>query len=155
MNDIFIVPLTNSEAICLIDAEDAPRVMQKTWYYCRGTRYVRASSRFGRVLLHKFVKDVGDNLTDHINRNVFDNRKSNLRPATHSLNAYNAAKFSNTTSKYKGVSYRKDSGKWRARIQINRTNIALGVFLTEQEAALAYNKKALEIWGEEAILNVI
>lgn len=56
-------------------------------------------------------------------------------------------------SKYRGVSPFEGSrkNKWKARI---RSDI-IGYFETEIEAALAYNKAAVKIFGDSAILNVI
>jgi hypothetical protein len=54
-----------------------------------------------------------------------------------------------------GVDWNKDKVKWRARLQTNGKAAHLGWFITEEEAALAYNKKAMEIHGEFARLNII
>jgi AP2-like factor, euAP2 lineage len=58
---------------------------------------------------------------------------------------------------YKGVIYIKNKtmDKWRACIKINGKRISLGRYLTEKEAAIAYNKKAIELFGEFACLNSI
>jgi group I intron endonuclease len=61
----------------------------------------------------------------------------------------------NTSSSYIGVSYRKDCKKWAADIGFERKRIHIGVFETENDAARAYNIKALELYGENAILNII
>lgn len=60
-----------------------------------------------------------------------------------------------TSSKYKGVHWRKDINKWVARISHRNKRIHLGCFDDEREAAKAYNEKALELWGEFARLNEI
>lgn len=59
-----------------------------------------------------------------------------------------------TSSQYKGISYNKKTNKWRARIICNGNEIHIGVFPTEEEAVIAYNKKAIELFGEEAKLNI-
>jgi group I intron endonuclease len=56
---------------------------------------------------------------------------------------------------YVGVTKRKESKKWRSRIGINGGRIDLGLFDTPEEAAEAYNKKAIELYGENAKLNII
>ena len=43
--------------------------------------------------------------------------------------------------------------QWKARIKKNRTTIYLGQFITKEEAAKAYDTKAIEFWGEQAITN--
>ena len=55
---------------------------------------------------------------DHVNGNRDDNRAANLRQATRSNNLQNATKLrSNNTSGVKGVSIRKDTGKWTVRLR--------------------------------------
>lgn len=50
-------------------------------------------------------------------------------------------KQSNKTSKYKGVSWHKNNKKWVSQIQINGIKKCLGYFMTEEEAANAYQKE--------------
>jgi group I intron endonuclease len=59
------------------------------------------------------------------------------------------------SSQYIGVGFCKSLSKWRARICLNGKSIALGNFNNEIDAALAYNAKSFELFGEEAILNEI
>ena len=88
---------------------------------------------------------------DHIDNNRLNNKVNNLRWATHQQNIMNKSKGSKrTTSIYKGVW--KETA-WRAGIKYNAKTIHLGSFKTEDEAARAYNAKALELFGEFAKLN--
>ena len=111
------------------------------------------------ILLHRIVMCVVNDrskIVDHINGNTFDNRKCNLRIVNRNQNVWNRSKQnSKTTSKYKGVSYRKDISKWHSRIKFNYKLIHLGHFKNEVDAALAYNNKATELFGEYAKLNII
>ncbi len=59
------------------------------------------------------------------------------------------------TSKYRGVTFYFQTNRWTAQISYNKVYYRLGYFATEKEAALAYNKKALELLGDKAILNKI
>lgn len=54
-------------------------------------------------------------------------------------------------SKYKGVSFA--AKKWRAHIRYKYKKYAIGVFDTEEEAAIAYNVVAQFIMGDYAYLN--
>lgn len=45
--------------------------------------------------------------------------------------------------------------KWKAGIETNNKHICIGRFYTEKEAAIAYNKKAVELFGEYAKINKI
>ena len=59
------------------------------------------------------------------------------------------------SSKYKGVCWDKSRNKWLANTQFNRKSIFIGYYDIEEDAALAYNKKATELFGEFACLNEI
>jgi hypothetical protein len=54
-----------------------------------------------------------------------------------------------------GVSWYTRIGKWTAQIQKNKKKIFMGYFENEHEAAIAYNVKAVELFGEFANLNKI
>ena len=89
---------------------------------------------------------------DHINRVKHDNRIENLRSCDHVPNCGNTAP---RVHKYKGVTFCKATGKWRAQISPNGGHRCLGRHATIEEAALAYNIAATEFYGEFAYLNVI
>ena len=94
---------------------------------------------------------------DHINGDTTDNRFSNLREANQVKNGVNRGKPSNNTSGFKGVSWHKQGKGWAAQLGIRvdgaRSKIHLGLFDTPEEAARAYDEKALELHGEFAKLN--
>jgi len=84
---------------------------------------------------------------DHINRNPIDNRLSNLRLATQSENARNCTLYKSSTTRLKGVSFFKQSAKWKATIGINNKHIHLGLFQTKGLAAVAYAKASIRYHG--------
>lgn len=91
---------------------------------------------------------------DHKNRIKSDNRWDNLREVTQSQNTINSIKYKkNATSKHKGVDF--DRNKYRARIYKDGKSINLGRYDTEEEAAIVYNNKAKELFGNYASLNNI
>jgi len=92
---------------------------------------------------------------DHINGVRNDNRVVNLREATNAENLRNRKLQVGGSSKYKGVHWFKRDCNWRARITISGKRIHLGIYHNEEEAALAYNKAALEYFGEYAKINII
>lgn len=75
---------------------------------------------------------------DHINGNKADNRIENLREATRTQNNFNKDNFKGT-SQYKGVYYRKDTNKWAAQYWYEGKRYGLGCYLTEIDAAKAYD----------------
>lgn len=109
-----------------------------------------------RVLMEHWYGDISGKIIDHINHNKLDNRKENLRFVTRQQNSANMQKkIAKASSKYKGVCYVGYKNKpWRMSIKINGKRTQLS-FATEEEAALEYNKRALEAFGSYAKLNVI
>jgi hypothetical protein len=95
---------------------------------------------------------------DHINGDGLDNRLENLRICRNGQNHFNMRKYQYqeiTTSQYKGVCLHKTSGLWHARINVSGKCISLKYFKSEIEAARAYNKAAIQYYGEFASLNII
>ena len=93
---------------------------------------------------------------DHIDGKAkLNNTITNLRWATSLEQQGNTTKQLNTSSQYKGVSWKKKNRKWAAAITIHGKQTHLGYFNNEEEAALAYNKAAMERFGEFAKPNVI
>jgi hypothetical protein len=107
------------------------------------------------VRLHRLIMDAPEGLlVDHRNGDSFDNRRSNLRLATHSQNQYNRRKSKNTSSKFKGVYFRKNRGKWVAYINnVAGEKLWLGQFDAEIEAARVYDEAARKYRGEFASPN--
>jgi hypothetical protein len=91
-------------------------------------------------------------IVDHRDRNGLNNTKQNLRLATRSQNNCNTM-HRRGSSKYRGVSREKETGKWKCKICFNGICIYLGLFEAEEDAARAYDKAAKELHGEFASLN--
>lgn len=90
---------------------------------------------------------------DHHDGDKQNNKFSNLRPATSSLNKYNIPLKSNNTSGFKGVHYCKSKRRFTAQIQVNGKYVHLGRFKTAEEAARVYDAAAIEAVGEFALTN--
>jgi len=120
-------------------------------------RMTRENDKRFMLLMHRVVMNAPKGVeVDHINGNLLDNRRENLRLVTRSQNNMNRhVKKSGTTSQYKGVCYRHIPKRWKAYIKINRKQIHLGYFSTEKDAALAYDSAAKKYFGEYACLNFV
>jgi len=106
--------------------------------------------------MHREVIGPPDHLeVDHINHNGLDNRKANIRPATHTQNNFNRLiiKRKGSSSKYRGVSWCKRKKRWRARICVNGEKKLIEYFKDEIQAAKAYDKAAKKYYGQFACLN--
>jgi len=146
----------------LIDAEDWPGISGYKWSVSSdgdGRMYV--STRIGKkkIYLHRMLLDAPDDQNvDHRNGDPLDNRKANLRLATHQQNMFNCGKRSTykgkpTASTFKGVTWDKSCGRYRARIKKNGIYHYLGHFDDPRKAALAYDHAALDMFGEFAWTN--
>lgn len=152
------IRLTNGK-YALVDDDDFYMVSGYIWRsinHHRNTGYAGTIINKKLVLMHRMILDAKKGqIIDHINHNGIDNRRKNIRLCTSSQNCMNKIKrCKKTDTPYKGI-YRGYKGSWRACIRINGKTIHLGSHSTQKEAALAYNKKAKEIFGEFALLNKI
>lgn len=95
---------------------------------------------------------------DGLELDRIDNSKGydplNCRWATRVEQMRNTRKKSNAvTSKYKGVSWCANVGKWRVQLHENGKPIHCGLFINEVDAAHRYDECASRIYGEFASLN--
>lgn len=148
----------------LVDDEDYEILNSIKWQCFKRKRYqkiekyarttIQVDKKKVSLLMHRVI--MGDPigfLVDHINGNTLDNRKSNLRLVNNSQNLMNSEPRKNCSSKYKGVSFDSNTGKYKAQIQINKKRTHLGLFENELEAAICYNENALKYYGEYARIN--
>lgn len=151
------IPLTKGK-VAIIDDEDYPKVSEYKWCYSTGYAVSRRIEGGQKVILlmHRLIMDAPKELvTDHINHDRLDNRRANLRLCTRHQNNCNMPMRSNNKSGYKGVYWRAARNKWQANVRYEGKEYYLGLFENLNEAALAYNAKATELFGEFAHLNVI
>lgn len=115
----------------------------------KGVRVSIADVIAGRMCLI-WNKETGETI-DHIDRDSFNNRRSNLRVATKSQQAYNRNKVVCSESNFIGVTRNKKN--WSAVIDKEKIRYYLGTFNTEEEAAKWRDVCALILHGEYVVLN--
>lgn len=105
-------------------------------------------------------------IVDHVDNDRSNDRIENLRAATIRDNARNSKPYKTqrgvpVSSKWKGVqkrSHKRNDGNithsYMACITIDKKPKSLGCYRCEGEAAMVYNEKAIELFGEFAYLNV-
>jgi len=154
------IPLTKGQ-VAYVDDVDAD-LAAFNWYAVKSGKTFYARRKLPRfdgkqktVGLHQEIARrmgiVGP--PDHIDRDGRNNRRDNLRPDPNGRNNANKVRFANNTSGYKGVGWCERLGKWPARIRVNNKLRHLGYYADKIEAAKAYDKAALEAWGEFAVVN--
>lgn len=134
-----------------IDLDDVEKCKKYKWYLSSTTGYIR--STIDKIPLHRYLLNASKEefLVDHIDNNKLNNRKSNLRPANKSENAFNIIKPRTTnTSGFTGVVYASDRNKWHATLMKNYKTINLGYYTTKEEAIEARKNGELMYFGEYA-----
>lgn len=147
--DRALVSLAKGRGVAVIDADDVGLVSVRSWSLSNSGR-AWGGPRVG--LMHRVIMEPPPGaVIDHINCDPLDNRRSNLRLATRAQNARNRNRASGR-SRFKGV-HKGEGGRWSAQISVNGKNRRAGCYLTEEEAAQAYDAAALELHGEFARTN--
>ena len=153
-----VVPLTQGQ-VAFVDAGYHGWLSERKWYAhwdphtksFYAARMLPSTPEHPKrrtILMHNAIWEhhngpIPDGFTvDHVNRDTLDNRLSELRLASYSQQGQNRGLRSSNTSGYRGVSWDKHSGKWRARIRLDGKEIYLGLFADEKEAARAYDAAA-------------
>ena len=129
----------------IIDEADIPLVAPHKWHAKpsrKGVNYAMRNSKTKPSIgipMHRDIAGAGDwdgkTSVDHINRDGLDNRRSNLRLATNTLQKLNQNVRSDNTSGDPGIHLRP-SGEWQARISVRNQRVSLGHFKTFGEAKL-------------------
>lgn len=130
--------------------------VDKYYFYLSGNGYVHVIHKKTkeRELLHRVVlgfKKRDGKISDHINRNRSDNRRSNLRRVSQTQNVLNRS----NRKKYRGIFVKrwgKSNIAYGAVLKVNYKAIHLGTYKTEEDAARAYDKEAIKRYGKNACL---
>jgi len=155
-----VIPLTKGQN-ALIDTGDYDWLNQWNWHALSTPTgfYAARNSKRGEggghtILMHRaLLKLKGKQEGDHENWNTLDNRRFNIRRATHSQNKAHTPKRSDNKSGYIGVIWSNEKNKWRANIRVKGKQRHLGYFNKLTEAAAVRDQAAMKIHGKFASLN--
>lgn len=128
-------------------------VFQKTWKKADGG-YKTETIYLHKLVAEKYLKSDKTeikNLVGAKNGNKLDCRLENLEYRSRAV----ASRKRKTSSKAGYTGVYKENNRYRAVISINRKSVHIGMFDTPEEAALAYNKKSRELYGDDGKVNVI
>lgn len=138
-----------------VDVEDYPKVAPYSWHKHNGgyaTAWVDIDGTRKKVLMHRFILDAPSGVQcDHINGDRLDNRRQNLRLATHGENQFNRSP--RKEHRYKGIHYFARDGRYQVSIRKDNRQFHLGYWDTAEEAARAYDQAAVFLFGEFARTN--
>lgn len=142
--------------IAFVSVEDFEYAKSLKWSVnldVKGRAYACRYAGRARVYMHReFTNCTSGLVVDHINGNTLDNRRTNLRICTQRLNIQNSQPWG--LLGLRGVSREKQAKKYRARItDLEGDELHLGMFDTQSEAAEAYDRAALSLYGNFAWLN--
>lgn len=156
VHDKTIIPLLGGD-YTVVDEEDWDWLYPTRWYLgisVNDRPVVVRGIKGGRIYIHREImsKRLGrpllrEEFVDHIDGNPKNNHSANLRLSTNQQNCCNRKTNKNNSSGYKGVNFHKGRQKWVAQIGYKWKRICIGYFDTPLEAALAYDTKAIELFG--------
>ena len=128
-------------------------VFQKTWKKTDGT-FKTETLYLHKVIAEKYLADTktkSDNLVGANNGDKLDCRLENIVYRSRAV----ASRKRKTSSKTGYTGVYQENHRYRAVISQNGKSMHIGMFDTPEEAALAYNRKSKEIYGDTGKLNII
>ena len=142
----------------LVDDDDYEKLNKHKWYACyhgKNCYVVRSSpninGKYHEIRMHRQILGLkyGDGkIADHRNRITLDNRRSNLRIVSKSMNNRNNNGHSHNTSGYPGVCWHKAGKKWMSYISMNNKQIYLGLYESKQDAIEAREQGEIKYWND-------
>ena len=162
MKRIDISTPKHPDTYALVDDEDYDELAVHKWtaHEKHGTIYaerrVVVAGKQRILHMHRVIMNTGAGIIyDHIHGNGVDNRKKHLRRCSHKENLRNQKINITNKSGMKGVSWKKNQGKFVAQITVDGKNFNLGCHICPMRSAAIYNKAAAKSFGRFARLNQI
>lgn len=148
-NEIYSV-LNISGTDVKIDFDDTEKCKSFYWYKCGENGYPVTLINNKKLYLQNYILNT-DETVDHINHDIYDNRKSNLRVVNKSENMMNSNISTRNTSGVKGVSYDKSRNMWKAYIQADGKFYNLGRYTDFNDAVAVRFKNEILMFGYNSI----
>lgn len=138
----------------IVDDRDYEWLSKNKWLACR--RYAARAEYWkddtGKrcrkwVFMHRAIANAPDGMeVDHINRNTFDNRRNNLRVATHQQNSFNHPGYGNRG--VTKITNRPLKKPYCVRLMISGKSLYLGYYRTMKEARQVWKEAAAKHYGQ-------
>lgn len=140
-----------SNKIAIIDDGDFEVVNSHKWWLTKGGyayTQVWMNKKKNTILMHRLIMQPKNGKEiDHINHDILDNRRDNLRLCTRTQNNINRK----SKNKTRGIRWTRNA--WQAEIKNSGVYKYLGRYKNKEDALLAYDIAAKLVHGEFAILN--
>ena len=150
--DVRMIPLGDGD-YAYVDAADYDWLRRWNWHLDGG--YAARQEKGSKIFMHRQIMQPPEEMVvHHRDDNKTNNCRRNLCVCTHTENTRSRRKDSGSFSVFKGVTYDKRRNKWEARCRYNGKSHLLGYFDVEVDAARAYDRAAVEWFGEFARLNL-
>lgn len=137
----FYLPVIDDHRLVILDKEDYEALKHykvRVW----GGYPSNGGSNLHRKIIRRMYPDrklTRDELCDHINGNVFDNRRSNLRLATRAQNSQNRFRPRTNRSGFKGVSKSRNGYGYSVEVCADGKRECVGYWIDKLDAARAYD----------------
>ena len=151
------IALTSGD-FAFVDDDDYERASMHNWCMHKSVKYPYTNINIGkgrskRLFLHRFIMNAKKGqIIDHVDGNVFNASKQNLRFCTKGQNSQNRGLSASNTSGHKGVCWDEARQKWAVQISVNGKRVYWSRFDTYEEAVEAHEREIVKIHGEFARL---
>lgn len=141
----------DGELIWIKPSKHKPQLLGKNAGYMKQTGYKEVCLDGVQIMVHRviYIWHFGEfeDLLDHKNGNIQDNRIENLRIATKAQNNANVGSRKNKSG-VRNVYWRKDLQKWQVTVRKDKKNNHVGYFKTMEEARQAAEEASIKLHGD-------